>query len=84
MDDDISLGLSSLAICFDFHSTNVVQLSNQNPYLYRFRCHQPLIIQLNDTLSSTPGTLSKPLKPPDTPAVVWKADGESIFCPSAK
>ena len=33
MDDDIGLGLSSMAICFDFLSTNVVQLSNHNPYL---------------------------------------------------
>ena len=28
MGDDIGLGLSSMAICFDFRSTNVVQLSN--------------------------------------------------------
>ena len=32
MSDDIGSGLSSMAICFDFRSTNVVQLSNQNPY----------------------------------------------------
>ena len=36
MVDDIGSGLSSMAICFDFHSTNVVQLSNRNPYFYRF------------------------------------------------
>jgi hypothetical protein len=36
MGDDIGLGLSSMAICFDFRSTNVVQLSNRNPYFYRF------------------------------------------------
>ena len=29
-DDDISWGLSSMAVCFDFRSTNVVQLSNRN------------------------------------------------------
>ena len=28
MGDDIGLGLSSMAVCFDFHSTKVVQLSN--------------------------------------------------------
>ena len=43
MGDDISSGLSSMA---DFRSTNVVQLSNQNPYFYRFRFHHPLITQL--------------------------------------
>ena len=47
MGDDIGSGLSSMAVCFDFCSTNVVQLSNQNPYFYRFRCHHPLITQLN-------------------------------------
>jgi len=36
MGDDIGSGLSSMAACFDFRSTNVVQLSNQKPY---FRCH---------------------------------------------
>ena len=36
MSDEIRLGLSSTAICFDFGSTNVVKLSNQNPYFYRF------------------------------------------------
>ena len=46
MGDDISPGLSSMAVCFDFRST-VVQLSNQNPYFYQFRCHHPLITQLN-------------------------------------
>ena len=30
MDDDIGSGLLSMAICFDFRSTNVVQLSDQN------------------------------------------------------
>ena len=48
MGDDISSGLSSMAICFDFRSTNVVQLSNRNPHFYRFRCHHPLITQLNE------------------------------------
>ena len=46
MGDDICFGLSSMAICFDFRSTNVVQLSNWNPYFYRFWCHHPLITQL--------------------------------------
>ena len=31
MGDDIGLGLLSMAICFDFRSTNVVQLSNEDP-----------------------------------------------------
>ena len=34
-------------------NTNVVQLSNQNPYFYRFRCHHPLITQLSKTLVLT-------------------------------
>ena len=46
MGDDIGLGLLSMAVCFDFHSTNIVQLSNRNPYFYQFRCHHPLITQL--------------------------------------
>ena len=50
MSDDIGSGLSSMAVCFDFHSTNIVQLSNWNPYFYRFRCHHPLITQLNANL----------------------------------
>ena len=47
MGDDIGLGLSSMAVCFDFRSTNVVQLNIWNPYFYQFGCHHPLIIQLN-------------------------------------
>ena len=39
MGDDIGSGLSFIAVCFDFRSTNVVQLSNRNPYFYRFWCH---------------------------------------------
>ena len=35
MGDDISAGLSHMAICFDFCSTNVVQLSNRNLYFYQ-------------------------------------------------
>ena len=58
MGDDIGLGLSSMAICFDFHSTNVVQLSNRNPYFYRFWCHHPLITQLRQD-----NKLSKLTKP---------------------
>ena len=46
MGDDIGLDLLSMAVCFDFRSTNVVQLSNRNPYFYRFQCHNPLITQL--------------------------------------
>ena len=33
MGDDIGSGLLSMSVCFDFCSTNVVQLSNRNPYL---------------------------------------------------
>jgi len=47
MGDDIGLGLSSMAVCFDFRSTNVVQLSNQNSYFYRFQCHHPLTTKLS-------------------------------------
>ena len=50
MGDDISSGLLSMAVCFDFRSNNVVQLSNRNLYFYQFRCHHPLITQLNKTL----------------------------------
>ena len=50
MGDDIGLGLLSMAVCFDFCSTNVVQLSNRNPYFYRLRCHHPLITQLTPSL----------------------------------
>ena len=39
MGDDIGSGMSSMAICFDFHSTNVVQLSNRNPYFYQLVRH---------------------------------------------
>ena len=51
MGDDIIMGLSSMAICFDFCSTNIVQLGDQNPYFYPFQCHHPLITQL--TLTKT-------------------------------
>ena len=44
--DENSSGLSSMVVCFDFRSTNLVQLSNCSPYFYQFRCHHPLIIQL--------------------------------------
>ena len=47
MGDDINSGLLSMAICFDFRSTNVVQLSNRNLYFYRFQCNHPLITQLS-------------------------------------
>ena len=47
MGDDIGSGLLSMAVCFDFCSTNVVQLSNRNPYFYQFLCHHPLITQLS-------------------------------------
>ena len=46
MGDDIGSGLLSMSVCFDFRSTNVVQLSNRNPYFYQFQCHHPLITQL--------------------------------------
>ena len=38
MGDDIGSVLLSMVICFDFCSTNVVHLSNRNPYFYWFRC----------------------------------------------
>jgi len=47
MGDDIRLGLSSMAFCFDFCSTHVVQLSNRNFYFYRFQCYHPLITKLS-------------------------------------
>ena len=46
MGDDIGSGLWSMAVCFDFYSTNVVQLSNRNPFFYRFWGHHPLITRL--------------------------------------
>ena len=36
MGDDIGLGLLSMAICFDFRLTNVVQLSYRNLYFTGF------------------------------------------------
>ena len=45
MGDDISSGLSSMAVCFNFHSTNVVHLIYRNLYFYQFWCHHPLIAQ---------------------------------------
>ena len=50
MGDDIGSGLLSMDVCFDFCSSNIVQLSNLNLYFYLFRCHHPLITQLNKTL----------------------------------
>ena len=41
MGDDIGSGLSSMAVCFDFRSTNVVQLSNRNPYLMSSPINNP-------------------------------------------
>ena len=60
MADDIGSGLSSMAVCFDFLSTNVLQLSNWNPYFYRFPCHHPLSTQLriNLIISSNPNNIS--------------------------
>ena len=37
MGDDIGLGLSSMTVCFDFRSTNVVQVSNRNTFFYWFQ-----------------------------------------------
>ena len=54
-EDDISLRLSSLNICLDFRSTNIVQLSNPNLYFYRFRCHHPLITQLTSAVTKNLG-----------------------------
>ena len=53
MSDDIGFDLSSMAVCFDLHSTNVVQLNNQNPYFLWFWCHHPLITQLTVTFGLT-------------------------------
>ena len=47
MDDDIGSDLLSIAVCFDFCSTNTVQFSNLNPYFYRFQCHHPLITKIS-------------------------------------
>ena len=46
MGNDIGSGLSSMAVCFDFSTTNIVQLSNWNRYFYRFRCHHPALFKL--------------------------------------
>ena len=46
MGDDISSGLSSMSVCFEFCSTIVEQLGNRNPYFYQFRCHHPVVTQL--------------------------------------
>ena len=45
MSDDICSGLLSLSVCFDFRSTSIVQLSNQN--LYFHQCHDLLMTQLS-------------------------------------
>ena len=37
-----------MSVCFDFRSTNVVQLSSRTPYFYQFRCHHPVITQLRN------------------------------------
>ena len=34
-------------VCCLWPTVNIVQLSNRNPYFYQFRCHHPLITQLN-------------------------------------
>ena len=47
MNDDIGWGLPAMAICFDFRSSNVVQLSNRNSYIYLFQYHHLLITQLS-------------------------------------
>ena len=60
MGDDIGSGLLSMAVCFDFPSTNVVQLSNRKYVVYGClrtihdslsldpnRCHYPLITYLS-------------------------------------
>ena len=46
MGNAIGSGLLSMAICFDFRWTNIVQPSNRNPYIYQFWYHHPLITQL--------------------------------------
>ena len=56
MSDDIGLGLSSMAVCFDFCSTNVVQLSKWNLYFYSFPCHHPSITKLSCDMLDKPKT----------------------------
>ena len=59
MGDDMSM-----AFCFDFCSSNIVQLSNPNPYLYRFWCHHPLMTQLTyfeSPKNGLPCTVGDPL-----------------------
>ena len=34
--DEVGDDIGSGYVCFDFRSTNVVQLSNRNPHFYRF------------------------------------------------
>ena len=62
MGDDIDSGLLSMAVSFDFHTTNVVQLSNRDQYFYQFRCHHPLITHLkpNELIFECPTLESKP------------------------
>ena len=43
----LSMGDDIMAVCLDFCSTNVVQLSNRNPYFYQRQCHYALITQLS-------------------------------------
>ena len=50
-------GLLSMAICFNFLSTNIVQLSNRNLYFYLFQYHHPLITQL--ILNLGPGWIGR-------------------------
>ena len=59
MGDDISLGLSSMAVCFDFCSTNIVKLSNRNPYFHRFQCHHPLMTEREKVNNSNFASVSE-------------------------
>ena len=42
MGDGIGSGLLSMAVYFDFHSTNVVQLSNLKPILLQVSMSSPI------------------------------------------
>ena len=68
-----------MAVCFDFRSTNVVQLSNWNLYFYRLRCHHPLITQLIKRVISHVaylleqiGVTVKQINPQEIVKLAWK------------
>ena len=56
MGDEIGWGMSSMVICFDFFSTNVVQLSNQKYVVYG------RLTTIHNSLSLNPNRCHYPLK----------------------